>query len=337
MIGGCADKWGATSVKKRRTAGLKVSWGRQGGKLEPLFPRVWQMPAQENTRLGLDLLKCKYLIHSCKFLIQNPECTDLVGEDGKKQWSLTSMKKPFPPPTLPLHMLRGVWRISSEKWYCKLDRGRNWVHLRMKSNCIVNTFSFSFHLYPFCYFLFSCPDFHSSIVSHFSSIIISCNFVITISFCSDFGNIYIFLLSIPMSLCLFPLNDHILEPVFHSLAWILHLPMLRWLLPSPHPQRCRALSLMWGLKKKAIGAYIHFLLAAGSQFCGGNITTNKTVSCQPLRWPLLFFRGANVCNILIFDTPQKNLCVFTVSGLKDLVLQDANKESQISVCRQMDL
>lgn len=96
---------------------------------------------------------------------------------------------------------------------------------------------------------------------------------------------------------------------------------------------------MWGLKERAIGADIHFLLAAGSQFRGGNINTNKTVSCQTLRWSQAtpVFRGTNVCNTLIIHNPQKNLCVFMVSGLKDLVLQDANKESQISVCRQMDL
>lgn len=48
-------------------------------------------------------------------------------------------------------------------------------------------------------------------------------------------------------------------------------------------------------------------------------------------------RERNVCNILIFLKPQKNSHVFTMTGPKDLVLQDANKESQISVCRQMDL
>lgn len=96
------------------------------------------------------------------------------------------------------------------------------MHLCMKSNCIVNTFSFPFHLYPFCYFLFPCPDFHSFTLSHFSSILISCHFIITIFFSSDFGNIYIFLLNIPVlySLCLSPLNDHILYPVFPFLAQI---------------------------------------------------------------------------------------------------------------------
>lgn len=198
VIGECADKWGATSVKKRRAAGLKVSWGRQGRKLEPLLPRVWWVPAQKTPRLGLALLKCKYLIHFCKFLIQSPKCTDLMVEPGREQWSLTSMKKPFHPRALPLHVPSGVQRIFSEKWYCKLDRGRNWVLLRMKSNCIVNTFSFSFHWSSFCYFLFSYPDFHSFIVSHFSSILISCYFIITIFFCSGFRNIYILLLSIPV-------------------------------------------------------------------------------------------------------------------------------------------
>lgn len=97
-----------------------------------------------------------------------------------------------------------------------------------------------------------------------------------------------------------------------SPSWPKFIAVLRCLLPLPHPQMCGAFSLMWCLKKKAIGAYINFLLAVGSQFCGGNITTNKTVSCQTLRWsqatPL--FRGTNTCNILIFHTPQKNLCFY---------------------------
>lgn len=46
-------------------------------------------------------------------------------EAGKEEWILRSEKKPFPPPCLPLRVLRVVWRISSEKWYCELDRGRN--------------------------------------------------------------------------------------------------------------------------------------------------------------------------------------------------------------------
>lgn len=44
-----------------------------------------------------------------------------------------------------------------------------------------------------------------------------------------------------------------------------------------------------------------------------------------------------IYHINIFLTPQKNPRIFTVTGLKDLVLQDVNKESQISICRQMDL
>lgn len=104
--------------------------------------------------LGSAQLKYKYPLHSSKFLLWNPKCSDLMEEPEKEQRNLRGDEDALPPPALPLHMPRGVWRISSEKWYCKLYRGRNWVSPRMKSNCIVNTSSFSFHLSPFCYFLF---------------------------------------------------------------------------------------------------------------------------------------------------------------------------------------
>lgn len=101
-------------------------------------------------------------------------------EYRKEQWSLMGLKKPFPHSSSPF-ICQGVWRISSEKWYCKLYRGRNWVLPRMKSNCIVNTFSFSFYLSPFCYFLFPSPDFYSFVVSHFHSDFI-CHFTVLSSF-----------------------------------------------------------------------------------------------------------------------------------------------------------
>lgn len=91
----------------------------------------------------------------------------------------------------------------------------------------------------------------------------------------------------------------------------------------------------WGLKASA---HIYFLPAASKQFFGSNNNAEKVVPCQTLRQSQYFFsEEGELMKILVFLKPQKKSNIFMMTGLKDLALQDANKESQISVCRQMDL
>lgn len=148
-----------------------MSWRRQGRNLEPLLPRLSQVHAEKVPRAGVGSAQAResHLLLQVSHLKMWWSNERIWKRAVKPEWDEEALL----PPTLPLLTPRGVWRMSSEKWYCRLYRGRNWVLPCMKSNCILNTFSFSFHLSPFCYFHFPSPDFHSFIVSRFSSILIS--------------------------------------------------------------------------------------------------------------------------------------------------------------------